>query len=96
MSGRRGPVPAGLVRHVGRGLCQNCYAWARFHGVLVDYERLTLTREEVLEEYQWVRQVERTKSQCATRLGMTRTALDQVLVRTRRAERQRDDEKKAS
>jgi hypothetical protein len=70
------PRPA--VLHSGRGLCPACWAWAKGHDVLIDYDRLTRPASEVIEEWKVLRTTDSIES-AAQRLGITPDRLRRVL-----------------
>jgi hypothetical protein len=70
--------------HVARGLCRACYLHLRKHGDLIDYERRSRPRDEVLEEWELLRAEGYTVRQAAERLGMTVHALKKALYRASR------------
>lgn len=42
---------AGYHRHGGRGLCQPCACWHRYHGTLIDHERKTVPHADALDAW---------------------------------------------
>lgn len=74
----------GKSRHLaGRGLCGACYSRMTCHGTLVDYPRMTRSRDELLEDYVMLRRQGHTWPQCAERLGMRYDAFARALQRAR-------------
>jgi hypothetical protein len=71
--------------HKGRGLCGTCRDYVTTHGDLADYPRVTISRDELLDDYVILRKEGYTHRQIAKRLGMTYVALDRALVRARKA-----------
>jgi hypothetical protein len=72
------------LEHHGRGLCSTCHRWARHTGRLLDYERTSRSREDLLEDYRMLRGQGHSRVQIAERLGMKLTSLDTALLRARR------------
>lgn len=85
-----------VVRNLGthaqadaRGLCVTCLRRAQKAGTIIDFERVTMPRETVLEE--WARLADRRVSKAenvrrlAPRLGMTPAALDRAVNRATKA-----------
>jgi hypothetical protein len=68
----------------GRGLCDPCYHRAQYHGTLIDFERRTVARDELLDDWALLRSEGYTAVQAAPRLGMTPAALLKALDRARR------------
>lgn len=81
MVGQRETSPPGWRRHVARGLCSRCWSAARTAGDLVDFERNTRTRDEVLDEWVLLRGEGYTRAQAAERIGMTFAAFDRAYWR---------------
>lgn len=81
------PPPPGMARLQSRGLCSRCHARCQADGTLVDHPRANRSRDEVLADYRVLvaRYPEMTKARIAAAIGMTPKALDQVLVRARKA-----------
>lgn len=77
--------PPGVGRSGGRGLCQNCHAWARYHDRLLDYPRSTRSRDDLLEDYVMLRREGYDWPLCAERLGMTYAAFERAIHRARDA-----------
>lgn len=71
----------GVPRHVGRGLCRTCYKAAQVSGSLVDFERLTFSADELLDEWVLLRGEGYTVRQAAPRIGVSFAALDRALYR---------------
>lgn len=74
-----------VVRHEARGLCASCYRRKAHDGNLIDHERLSFTRDEVMEEwernYDPARTVREQAVVLAPRLGMSVKALEGALRR---------------
>lgn len=68
-----------------RGLCSNCYAHEEYHGTLIDWPRITRSRDELLDDYVILRQQGYDWKQCAIKLGMKYPAFEQAMIRARRA-----------
>ncbi|MGH3094584.1 MAG: hypothetical protein ACRDMV_01120 [Streptosporangiales bacterium] len=68
-------------RYMARGMCIRCYARHRHRGELTDYERISWTRDEFLDEYQLLRGEGLNRRQIAERLGWRRSRLDAALAR---------------
>ena len=80
-----------------RGLCSTCYKRALDEGSVHDFERLKRSREEVIEEWEWLRSEGYTMRQAAERLGMKYNSLYAVLWRARKAaEAEERDEQRAA
>jgi hypothetical protein len=75
---------AGWRRHAGRGLCDSCRSRARANGELIDFERFTRSRDELLDEWVLLRAEGYTMRQAAERLGMAYTAFERAYYRARR------------
>lgn len=71
--------------HDGRGLCSSCYKRADYHGQLIDHPRRTRTRDEVLEEWDWLRRAGVPWQHAHERLGMTAGAFQRAYYRARAA-----------
>lgn len=82
-----GPIPAGTVRHCGRGLCSGCYSSVRWTGpdCMAQFDRSTRRAADVWTDYQILRARHRdlTVRQAADLLGMTYAALERALSRHR-------------
>jgi hypothetical protein len=72
------------ARHTARGLCVACYVRVRTAGCLDDYPRATWTRDELLDEWEFLRSTGVGVVEAAPRLGMTVDALAQALERARK------------
>ncbi len=70
-----------LRPHAGRGLCSRCYDRAAYRGALIDFERQTHSRDELMDEYARLRREGYTRQQTADRLGVTLTSLEAALKR---------------
>lgn len=77
--------PPGWRAHNGRCLCEWCYKDADAAGELVDFERTTRSRDEVLDEWLLLREQGCSRAQAAERLGMTFDAFDRAWRRARKA-----------
>lgn len=80
---------AGLRRHYGRGLCHPCWTTAEARGELDEYPRSTWSREDLLEEWEFLQpelpaDVSHTRriKLAANRLGMSHGALEKALLRS--------------
>jgi hypothetical protein len=71
------------VQRAGRGLCSACHQRAKRDGTLIDYERRSVARDELLDEWEILRGDGCTIPQAAPRLGMTVDALAKALDRAR-------------
>jgi hypothetical protein len=71
----------GYRLHIGRRLCSRCYRRRWDAGTLVDAERLTRTRTEVLEDFLLLASEGYSRRLVAERMGMTYDALCQALHR---------------
>jgi hypothetical protein len=74
----------GWRRHAGRGLCDTCRSQARTTGELIDFERFTRSRDELLDDWAVLRAEGYTLRQAAERLGMTQAAFERAYHRARR------------
>jgi hypothetical protein len=87
------PHPRGGRRepdmHAGRGLCTPCYGWADRHNRLADYQPHKRSRDEVLEEWDWLRSDGVPYKHAHQRIGMTPGAFERALQRARAAGDQR-------
>jgi hypothetical protein len=72
------------ARHTARGLCAACYFRVRHAGHLDDYPRATWTRDELLDEWEFLRSTGVSVIDAAPRLGMTPAALVRALERARK------------
>jgi hypothetical protein len=77
-------APQDPSSHHGHGLCRPCWRYCRSRDLLVDYERLSRSRADLLEDYGMLREQGHTKPQIAERLGMKLPSLDTALLRARR------------
>lgn len=79
--------PPGTARLQARSLCARCHSRCQADGTLIDYPRANRSREEVLADYRVLiaRYPDMTRARIADAIGMTPKALDQVLVRARKA-----------
>ena len=76
----------GGVEHCARGLCRTCYVVVLEQGALYDYEPVSRSREEVLDEWELLRSDGVTDlAIAAERIGTTRAALEKCLERARKA-----------
>lgn len=75
------PPGAWYERHLGRGLCVQCYGIHRRQGSLEDFDRLTRPREETFREWLMIKPSVATREEAARRMGMTLVALDRVRYR---------------
>ncbi len=79
-----GAVPAGTVRHHGRGLCGTCRTHAARHGELADYQRSTRPIADTLAEHAVLRTFGGLEhDQVAARLGIKPASLQRQLDRAR-------------
>jgi transposase-like protein len=76
---------AGWRRHAGRGLCEPCHKRVLTTGELIDFERFTRSRDELLDEWVVLRAEGYTMRQAAERLGMTHAGFQRAYHRARRA-----------
>lgn len=82
----RPDVANGIYKHGSRGLCEPCERAARADDTLLDYPRRIRSREEVVEEWDFLRsQGVFDVRQAAARMGMTFKALDKALYLARKA-----------
>jgi hypothetical protein len=72
--------PAGTYQHAGRGLCARCYLAASKRDELLDHERVTYSRDELLDEWEAVRG-EVSFYAFAERMGMKHATWDQAFRR---------------
>lgn len=75
----------GHTSMTGRHLCRGCYYTAERNGTLPDYPRALRTRDELLEEWEWMRGQGVGFREFAQRVGMTFTAWDRAYWRARAA-----------
>lgn len=71
--------------HHGRGLCGGCRDHVRVHGDLVDYPRITRSRDDVLDAYAILKTKGHTKREIAHELDMTYPAFERAILRARKA-----------
>lgn len=71
----------GHPRHAGRGLCTACHARHKAHGTLIDFERKSWSREELLNEWVLLRDEGIRMRDAAPRIGVSYDALDRALCR---------------
>lgn len=71
--------------HQGRGLCNFCRDRAVRLGTLADYERRSRSRDEVMSEWELLRDEGLSKTQAAERLGMAFKTFETAYTRARRA-----------
>lgn len=76
--------PQGFRRHGGRGLCSPCYSRASRDGTLLDFGRATLSRDDVLDDWEVLREQGYGRRVAAERLGMSLDAFDGALRRAAR------------
>lgn len=82
------------LRHLGRGLCQKCHrrlyrrAARGTSDELLDYERVSRSALDVIEDWESLAAQGYTRKQAATRIGMTPAALNQAIARHRRRQRE--------
>lgn len=69
----------------GRGLCTRCYRNVEYHGQLLEYPRLTRSRDELLADYEVLRGQGYNWKECATILGMKYTSFERAMCRARAA-----------
>lgn len=69
----------------GRGLCTRCYRNVEYHGQLLEYPRLTRSRDELLEDYEVLRSQGYNWRECATILGMKYASFERAMERARAA-----------
>lgn len=71
--------------HRARGLCHRCYQALFESGELIAFERITRTRDEVMEDWEILRSHGCTKRQAAERIGMSFAAFSRAYDRARAA-----------
>lgn len=81
---RRADCPPGTWPHKGRNHCPRCYWRAAKRGMLADYEKLTHSRDEVLEEWDSVRGT-MTRREFAASIGMSYSTFSRMWLRARAA-----------
>lgn len=69
----------------GRGLCKACWDLLDQVGGLADYERISRSRDHLLDDYELLRKAGHDWRQCAKRLGMTYPAFERAMLRARKA-----------
>lgn len=85
MRGRKTPADGGnTVVHTGRGLCDCCWSFLIDTDGLLDYPRLTVTANDVLDDYVILRADGYTWRQCATKLDMSYVAFERAMYRARK------------
>lgn len=67
-----------------RGVCNFCYQGARKRGLLIDLERHSRARDEVMAEWELLRSEGYSKRQAAERLGMKFKTFAKAYERARR------------
>lgn len=72
-------------KHCSRGLCDTCYRRAWKDGTLIDYERKSWAREELLQEWSLLRSEGFSKRLAAARLGMNYKTFEKALERASKA-----------
>jgi hypothetical protein len=80
----RDGVPYGQLMQ-GRGLCTRCYRNVEYHGQLLEYPRLTRSRDELLEDYEVLRRQGYNWRECATILRINYPTFERALLRARAA-----------
>lgn len=70
--------------HSSRGLCNSCARTARRHGELDQYPRLYLRRNELLEEWDFLRRAGTPPAQAAHAMGMSCEAFERALYRAKK------------
>ena len=83
MRSRKSVPQPGQREHRGRGLCVNCYQYARHHGELVDYSPQLRSRDDLLDDYVLLRSEGLNWRQCAERLGMSYPTFERAMFRAR-------------
>jgi hypothetical protein len=71
----------GFRRHLGRGLCVNCYGTEMTAGRLDQWPRMNRPGSEMLEDWELLRSAGVSVEQAAKRIGVTMAALDRALHR---------------
>lgn len=81
----------GPWRHIaiGRGLCMSCWRHLQGTGELADYERVSRSRDDLLDDYEVLRGEGYDWRQCAERLGMSYPSFERAMFRARKAGDQR-------
>jgi hypothetical protein len=72
---------AGYREHGARNLCGTCYTYVRYHDQLGDWPRLIWRRDDLLDEWVWLRDVGVDVIEAAQRIGVSPHALDRALHR---------------
>lgn len=67
----------------GRGLCATCYNRHTRDGTLVDYTRSTYSRDELLDEWTFLRSGGVKGREAAARLGMSFASFERALHRAK-------------
>jgi hypothetical protein len=74
----------GVAVHKARGLCRKCYDRAKNAGRLIDYERITYSTEELVQEWCELRRYGCTRAEAEQRLGLRPKSLQKALSRARK------------
>ena len=69
--------------HRARGLCSRCHSAFQYTGELIAFERLTRTRDELLEDWELLRAQGLTRRQAAERMRMPYLSFNRALQRAR-------------
>lgn len=77
-------APPGFAKLHCRGLCPPCYQQVRNRGQLAEYQPDRCRRDDILDDWDWLRSWGVGREEAARRIGITVTALDQHLCRARR------------
>jgi hypothetical protein len=85
MVSQRQTLPQGWAHHRGRGLCNGCHAHVARHGQLDDYERVTRSREDLLEDFRLLCGRGLSVVDAAHQMGITTDAIYAARVRERAA-----------
>jgi transposase-like protein len=83
MLAQRWAAGTGIHRHSGRGLCNPCVRQLT-PDQLLDFERITHTRDEILDDYDLLRRQGYSRRKIAERIGVSLAALEQCIWRARR------------
>lgn len=75
--------------HAGRGLCTTCSKRCSNDGTLLDYPRLTRSKEDTAEDVLYLTGCGETPKAVTIRLGMSPGAIAKALIRTDHAEQAR-------
>lgn len=85
------------VTYKGRHLCRSCYEIKRLRGKLIDYPRILQRSADVFENIEDLRLGGVTnRKDIAARLGMRLSALEKILERARKRERQAQEREQAA